>query len=108
MKLGLQVKLRQTIAPQLIQSLRLLQMPILKLEQLLRQELSTNPLLEEIESIEEPEVSSSEEQTEIDPQLGKIDWNEYLGEESEFRGREEKEVQEEKKERLTCSNLSEA
>ncbi|MDP3024804.1 MAG: RNA polymerase factor sigma-54 [candidate division Zixibacteria bacterium] len=103
MKLGLQVKLRQTIAPQLIQSLRLLQMPILKLEQLLRQELSTNPLLEEVEALEEPDTSSTEEQSEIDPQLGKIDWNEYFGEESEFRfrGREEKEKQEEKKERPT-------
>ena len=106
MKLGLQVKLRQTIAPQMIQSLRLLQMPILKLEQLLRQELSTNPLLEEVEAIEEPEASSSEEQTEIDPQLGKIDWNDYLGEESEFRGREEKEEQEEKKERPTVVEKS--
>jgi RNA polymerase sigma-54 factor len=101
MKLGLQVKLKQTIAPQLIQSLRLLQMPILKLEQLLRQELAINPLLEEVESLEDIETPPSEEETEIDPQLGKIDWSEYLGEENEFRAREEKEEQEEKKERPT-------
>ncbi len=101
MKLGLQVKLRQTIAPQLIQSLRLLQMPILKLEQLLRQELSVNPLLEEVETLEDIETPPSEEETEIDPQLGKIDWGEYLGEESEFRVKAEKEEQEEKKERPT-------
>jgi RNA polymerase sigma-54 factor len=106
MKLGLQVKLRQTIAPQLIQSLRLLQMPILKLEQLLRQELSTNPLLEEVEALEEPDTTSTEEQSEIDPQLGKIDWDEYLGDESEFRGRGEKENQEEKKERPTVVEKS--
>ncbi|HVP36169.1 MAG TPA: RNA polymerase factor sigma-54 [Terriglobales bacterium] len=106
MKLGLQVKLKQTIAPQLIQSLRLLQMPILKLEQLLRQELSTNPLLEEVEALEEPETNSTEEQSEIDPQLGKIDWDEYLGDESEFRGRGEKEEQEEKKERPTVVEQS--
>lgn len=106
MKLGLQVKLRQTIAPQLIQSLRLLQMPILKLEQLLRQELSTNPLLEEVEALEEPDTTSAEEQTEIDPQLGKIDWDEYLGDESEFRGREEKEKSEEKEERPTVVEKS--
>jgi len=101
MKLGLQVKLRQTIAPQLIQSLKLLQMPILKLEQLLRQELSVNPLLEEVETLEDIETPPSEEETEIDPQLGKIDWGEYLGEESEFRVKAEKEEQEEKKERPT-------
>lgn len=106
MKLGLQVKLKQTIAPQLIQSLRLLQMPILKLEQLLRQELSTNPLLEEVEALEEPDTTSTEEQSEIDPQLGKIDWDQYLGEESEFRGKEEKEEQEEQKERPTVVEMS--
>jgi len=46
MKLELQMKLQQTLAPQLIQSLKMLQMPILRLEQVLRQELATNPLLE--------------------------------------------------------------
>ncbi|HEX9913003.1 MAG TPA: RNA polymerase factor sigma-54 [candidate division Zixibacteria bacterium] len=101
MKLGLQVKLRQTIAPQLIQSLKLLQMPLLKLEQLLRQELSVNPLLEEVETSEDIETPPSEKETEIDPQLGKIDWGEYLGEESEFRVRGEKEEQEDKRERPT-------
>ncbi|MDH4221971.1 MAG: RNA polymerase factor sigma-54 [candidate division Zixibacteria bacterium] len=101
MKLGLQVKLKQTIAPQLIQSLKLLQMPILKLEQMVRQELSTNPILEETESTEELDFSTSEEEPQMDPQLGKIDWSEYLGEESEFRVREEKENQEEKEQRPT-------
>ncbi len=40
------VSLQQKLAPQLIQSLRLLQMPSLELEQLIQQELQTNPLLE--------------------------------------------------------------
>ena len=101
MKLGLQVKLKQTIAPQLIQSLKLLQMPILRLEQLIRQELSANPLLEEVETKEEADVSPPEEEPELDPQLSKIDWSEYLGEESEFRIRGEKEKQEEKEQRPT-------
>jgi len=102
MKLSLQVKLKQIIAPQLIQSLRLLQMPILRLEQLVRQELSVNPLLEEVETLEEEtEASSPEEEPEIDPQLSKIDWSEYLGEESEFRVKQEKEHQEEKEGRPT-------
>ena len=38
--------LQQKLAPQLIQSLRLLQMPTLELEQLIQQELELNPLLE--------------------------------------------------------------
>jgi RNA polymerase sigma-54 factor len=101
MKLGLQVKLKQTIAPQLIQSLKLLQMPILKLEQLVRQELSVNPLLEEVETTEETETTISEEEPEMDPQLSKIDWSEYLGEQSEFRLKEEKGDQEEKEQRPT-------
>ena len=40
------VSLQQKLAPQLIQSLRLLQMPSLELEQLIQQELQSNPLLE--------------------------------------------------------------
>jgi RNA polymerase sigma-54 factor len=38
--------LQQKLAPQLIQSLRLLQMPTLELEQLIQQELEMNPMLE--------------------------------------------------------------
>lgn len=88
MKLGLQAKLRQTIAPQLIQSLHLLQVPILKLEQLLRVELSTNPLLEEAEALEEePETDTATPETESadgpnDPELNKIDWDNYLDEDA--------------------------
>lgn len=50
------VSLQQKLAPQLIQSLRLLQMPSLELEQLIQQELQTNPLLEvSEESVREDE-----------------------------------------------------
>ena len=52
MKLQLQLRQTQTLAPQLIQSLKMLQMPALRLEQTIRQELATNPLLEEIEELE--------------------------------------------------------
>ena len=75
MKLDLQLRLRQTIAPQLIQSLKMLQMPILRLEQLVRQELSVNPMLEEVDTAEEPETSTPESSEDNqDPQLDKIDW----------------------------------
>ncbi len=53
MKLQLNIGLRQTLAPQLIQSLKMLQMPTLKLEQTLRTELAANPMLEEIEMLEQ-------------------------------------------------------
>jgi RNA polymerase sigma-54 factor len=103
MKLGLQMKLKQTLAPQLIQSLRLLQMPILKLEQVIRQELATNPLLEEVEPTEETEevatTPDNEEEPQADPQLDKIDWDDYLGDENEIPIREEKEEGEKRWER---------
>ena len=91
MKLELKPTLRQVLAPQLIQSLRLLQMPTLKLEQVIRQELSTNPLLEEVEPTEETEnVPENEEEVQLDPQLDKINWDDYLGDESEIPFREER------------------
>ncbi len=83
-----QVGLRQTLVvrPDLIQSLKLLMEPVLNLEQILRQKLSDNPLLEEVEregeadkvqSIEELERENRENQE-------KIDWQEYLGEDHEY------------------------
>jgi len=63
MKLSLNVSLRQTLAPQLIQSLKLLQMPILRLEQTIRQELEVNPMLEELEAVEEEEDKELDETT---------------------------------------------
>lgn len=88
MKLELQPSLRQTLAPQLIQSLKMLQLPVLKLEQMLRHELATNPLLEEVEPIEDTpeEVSSptvSDEDPKMDPKMDKIDWDYYLGDEAD-------------------------
>jgi RNA polymerase sigma-54 factor len=67
----------------------MLQMPILKLEQILRQELSTNPMLEEVDTLEttdEPEPITTEltEPPAESAQEEKIDWESYLGEDSEF------------------------
>ena len=55
--------LQQKMAPQLIQSLRLLQMPTLELEQVIQQELEINPLLEVSEEQSEEE---EEEDWEVD------------------------------------------
>ena len=99
MKFDMQMRLKQTLAPQLIQSLKLLQMPILKLEQLIRHELSTNPLLEEVEPTEEPDEAmstSTEEQDQADPQPDKINWDDYLRDEGEFHVKPEREEEEEK------------
>ena len=103
MKLGLHLKLQQKLAPQLIQSLKMLQMPVLKLEQVLRHELSINPLLEEEEVLEpevkEDDIPDSSEMDDSDPQLdpgmtkGDLDWEYYLGDEADdytFRRMREK------------------
>jgi len=87
MKLELQLRLKQVLAPQLIQSLKMLQMPLLRLEQTLRHELSTNPLLEEEEIPERPdesEIDVGTEQDKANDGLDKIDWEAYLGDDSEF------------------------
>lgn len=99
MRLGLEAKLKQVLAPQLIQSLRMLQMPILKLEQTLRQELSVNPLLEEIDSVQEtedPELEKAEEEPKDDPELSKIDWEDYLGDDIDYQIRPERDKDEER------------
>ncbi len=86
MKLSLNVSLRQTLAPQLIQSLKLLQMPILRLEQTIRQELVINPMLEELEVEEETTDDEEDELAEetSDPEMDKIDWEDYLGDDMEY------------------------
>jgi len=95
-----------TVRPDLIQSLKLLMEPILNLEQVLRQNLAENPLLEEIE--EEPEEREGPENHEPErlkeANLGnKIDWQEFFGEDKEWAGpsyRDFSENDEEKPERV--------
>jgi len=95
-KLGLQLRLKQTLAPQLIQSLKMVQAPVLKLEQMLRHELAINPMLEEIEDTEEKtEESELEQESTEENQDENIEWDEYLFDDDEgykvkeFRDREE-------------------
>ncbi len=72
-RLGLQ----QTLSPQMQQSLQILQVPTLELNALIRQELTTNPVLEEIapeiegetEEVRDPEKMESEERGEDDSGL---------------------------------------
>src|SRR6476620_6835349 len=51
--LNLHVGLEQKLSPQMIQSLKLLQMNSLELEMVVKQELETNPLLEVLDDGEE-------------------------------------------------------
>lgn len=102
MKLQLQLRQTQTLAPQLIQSLKMLQMPALRLEQTIRQELATNPLLEEVDELEQettPEEEAEFEVTESDKDNGKedsVDWEEYLyDEDNNYRANEHREQKEE-------------
>src|SRR5208283_1690640 len=99
------LSLQQILAPQLQQSLHLLQVPTLELRSLVQEELQQNPLLEEIAK-DEPrvEVESPESEPEVDKTptaeeraefkeefevLSKLDeeWREYFSQTSSFRSR---------------------
>ncbi|OGC94924.1 MAG: RNA polymerase sigma-54 factor [candidate division Zixibacteria bacterium RBG_16_53_22] len=88
LKMSQTVSLRPelSVRPDLIQSLKLLMEPILNLEQVIRQNLAENPLLEEVEEPPEetnqPEFREPERQKEDN--LSKIDWQEFLGEDNEW------------------------
>jgi RNA polymerase sigma-54 factor len=101
MKLGLQLRLKQTLAPQLIQSLKMVQAPVLKLEQMLRMELATNPMLEEIEELE-PDTAEEDEgeidlKEEKESEKDEVDWDEFLFDDEEgYKVREPREREETK------------
>lgn len=61
MSLSLSATLQQTLTPQQIQYLKLLQLPILQLEQHIRQEIEENPMLEEIGEYEDQQDFSENE-----------------------------------------------
>ncbi len=102
MKLQLQLRQSQTLAPQLIQSLKMLQMPALRLEQTIRLELATNPLLEEIEELEADTTQEEDAEFEVTEEKSEngneesVDWEEYLyGEDDGYRANEQREHKEE-------------
>src|SRR5215831_5582934 len=88
MKHSLNMSLRPALimTPRLQQALKLLQVPTLELQQILKQEIMQNPLLEEVDEVTEsedlakdetPEETANEESedpAEEDP----VDWTEYL------------------------------
>lgn len=97
LKFGLHLKQRQQLVmtPKLQQALKLLQMPAIELQQMLKQEIMENPLLEEIDDIEEareeneepdnqpaePDARNDEDESKMsEGEAGdeRIDWDEYL------------------------------
>ncbi|MGD1047989.1 MAG: RNA polymerase factor sigma-54 [Candidatus Krumholzibacteriaceae bacterium] len=89
MKIGLHIGLQQRLVmtPKLQQALKLLQMPTLELQQVLKQEVLQNPLLEEIDDAdtdsdeEEPAEIEESSETRAEAQAAKVEPAE--GEESE-------------------------
>jgi RNA polymerase sigma-54 factor len=86
MKIGMRMGMQQRLVmtPRLQQALKLLQMPTQELQQVLRQEILQNPLLEEVDEIEEnleDEAPAEEEKAEKDEQEAKDDqedWDDYF------------------------------
>ncbi len=91
---GLHLKQQLVMTQRLQQALKLLQVPTLELEQILRQELQVNPLLEEVDPAEEVEEEASQDEVTTEEvaadnpesQAGddpsgageRIDWDEYF------------------------------
>ena len=84
--LHLQQKQSLIMTPRLQQALKLLQVPTLELQQMLKQEVLQNPLLEEVDEVTEQEDIESEnsadeknnEESEEPGEEDAIDWSEYM------------------------------
>ena len=85
------LSMQQTLAPQLQQSLQILQVPMLELRALVQCELAINPVLEEERtepSLEDKQRELDEFQQEFD-HLAKLDeeWRDYMSQSSAYSGR---------------------
>src|SRR3954470_4253205 len=94
------LSLQQVLAPQLQQSLLILQAPLLELRNLVQQEMETNPVLEELaneieeqqqqQKPEEKKATTSDEEFKAEfEQLAKLDdeWRDYMAQSSSYSGR---------------------
>ena len=82
---------QQVLAPQLQQSLQILQAPMLELRNLIQQEIQTNPTLEDDSNeptIEDKQQEREEFQEEFD-RLAKLDeeWRDYMSQSASYSGR---------------------
>ncbi len=86
---------QQVLAPQLQQSLQILQVPMLELRNLIQQELQTNPTLEDEHgepTIEDKQAEHDEFQEEFE-RLSKLDdeWRDYMSQSASYSGRSSEE-----------------
>ncbi len=88
------LSLQQVLAPQLQQSLLILQAPLLELRNLVQQEMETNPVLEELpgEGDTPPAAESAQTDTEFKEEfdrLAKLDdeWRDYMAQSSTYSAR---------------------
>ena len=66
----------------------MLQMPLLQLQQQLRHELATNPLLEEIEELEQEENTLEESEFEVEEKAEKeeqVDWDDFFDDDEGYK-----------------------
>src|SRR3977135_1285041 len=92
------LSLQQVLAPQLQQSLLILQAPLLELRNLVQQEMETNPVLEEMATDTHPDEDekAAEDEKEFKEefeQLAKLDaeWRDYMAQSSSYSGRSQEE-----------------
>ena len=90
------LSLQQVLAPQLQQSLLILQAPLLELRNLVQQEMETNPVLEELatepnaDGSEEPPTPTADEEFKAEfDQLAKLDdeWRDYMAQSGSYSAR---------------------
>src|SRR5205814_4117172 len=89
------LSLQQVLAPQLQQSLLILQAPLLELRNLVQQEMETNPVLEELADPPNPDAPAESEPPADDnfkeefDRLAKLDdeWRDYMAQSSSYSGR---------------------
>ena len=99
-----QLKQEMKINPRLYQAMDLLYMPLLDLQQHLKQELLNNPFLELVEPEEEDEEDGTETETEEQPEKqesDEIDWEEILLDGFDAGGRREEHEEKEYYEPVT-------
>lgn len=92
LRISQNLSLQQKMAPQLIQSLQLLQMSALELEMEVKQQLETNPLLEEstdglleIDDDADKSQDALKEETELQKDNEEVDWDAVLDEEFDLK-----------------------
>jgi len=86
------IGLQQVLAPQLQQSLQILQAPTLELRNIVQQELQTNPVLEEEANGQETEDRSASDEADFQEEfdrLAKLDeeWRDYMAQNVSYSGR---------------------